>query len=277
MLPIAYDRQQASSTPENPDVIKILTMSFALGATETVFSMIFAYGCDQSGIFQGSYPIENCPKSTQAAIWLQMFISAELLIFVARAPKLIIFSLAPSIPLLCSVLGGCLIASLMAGLSKYFGGLQIADIVLIWCFDLIGFGILDFLKVGILAYFDERTEVLPEQVETGSISNKPGVSRHHNDVENGFDMSSKTQEKEFSRASVSTHRLSEWAVQNNERFSSMGGPVKQLPLTNKPKTTVSSVTNKTVRESMGGRLSMSFSGTGGVELRPNLPANRYKH
>jgi len=292
MLPIAYDRQQASAFPENPDVVKMLTMSGALGVTETIFTMIFAYGCDKSGIFEGSYPIESCPKSTQAAIWLQMFISAELLIFVTRAPKLIIFSLPPSIALFCSVLGGCLIASLMAGLSKYFGGLQVADIVLIWCFDLIGFGILDFLKVGILAFFNEQTEVLPDQVETGSVSDKP-AKNHKKDIEHGHDMPPVQQGEEFTRASMSANRLTEWAIQNNERLSTMEGYTRPSQAGHaKPRMSSANMvtpdTIKQARESFAGRLSVSHAvpASSGAELRPsfiggsirpNVPGNRSKY
>lgn len=293
MLPIAYDRQQASANPENPDVVKMLSMSASLGVTETIFSMIFAYGCDGSGLFEGDYPITDCPKSTQAAIWLQMFISAELLIFVTRAPKLIIFSLPPSIPLFCSVLTGCMICSLMAGLSKYFGGLQITDIVLIWCFDLIGFGLLDFLKVAILAFFDEKTDVLPDQVETGSVSDKPAKG-HKKDIEHGHDLPSSNQEEEFTRASMSANRLTEWAIHNNERLSTMeGGPTRPSQV-GKMKPRMSSAnmvtpdTIKSARESFAGRLSVSHAvpASGGAELRPsfiggsirpNVPANRSKY
>ena len=44
MLPIAYDRQQASAVPENPDVSKMLFVSGGLGMAATGFSLLFAYG-----------------------------------------------------------------------------------------------------------------------------------------------------------------------------------------------------------------------------------------
>jgi len=255
--------------------------------------MIFAYACDGSGLFEGNYPITDCPKSTQAAIWLQMFISAELLIFVTRAPKLIIFSLPPSIPLFCSVFSGCMVCSLMAGLSSYFGGLHVADIVLIWCYDLIGFGILDFMKVAILNFFNEQTDVLPDQVETGSISDKP-AKKHSHDIEGGTALTSGEKGEDFSRQSVSANRLTEWAIHNNERMSSVEGYVPRASQAGRAKPRMSSAnmttpeTIKAARESLGGRLSMSQSvhAGGGAELRPsfiggsirpNIPSNRSKY
>jgi H+-transporting ATPase len=292
MLPIAYDRQQASAMPENPDVVKMLTMSAGLGIFETIFSMIFAYGVDASGIFQGDYPIADCPKDTQAAIWLQMFIAAELLIFVTRAPKLIVFSIPPSIALFSSVLIGCIVCSLMAGLSSYFGGLPIVDIVLIWCYNLIGFGILDVLKVGILAFFDEKTDVLPEQVESGSVSDKPAKHGHGHgdDVEHGTSMASDKEEEDFSRASMSASRLNDWAIQN-ERMSSVehtrpsqaGKMSHRLSSANMIAGDV-----KHARESFTNRLSVSHAVpvSSGAELRPsfiggnirpNIPSNKSKY
>jgi len=77
MLPIAYDNQLASSKPENPDVLRMLTLSGAFGVLETIFSMIFAYAAKPSHIFKGDFDVETCSTETQAAIWLQMFIAAE--------------------------------------------------------------------------------------------------------------------------------------------------------------------------------------------------------
>jgi H+-transporting ATPase len=42
MLPIAYDRQQASAVPETPDVTKMMVLSALLGVLQTAFSLLWA-------------------------------------------------------------------------------------------------------------------------------------------------------------------------------------------------------------------------------------------
>jgi hypothetical protein len=286
MLPIAYDSQQASAIPEVPVVWKMLTLSFGLGVAETVCSLIFAYGAKPSGIFMGDFPVANCPKESQAAIWVQMFIAAELLIFVTRAPKLIIFSIPPSIALLISVILGCIVVSLMAGCSKYFGNLEGVDIVIIWVYDLIVFVLMDFLKMGFLAYFNENSEVLPDTEETGSVSDKP--HKHgHNDLEHGTEVDNlaTSPAEDFTRQSVSISRLDAYAEKHGapERFSTMERPSR---VGRKSSVGV-------MRESLAlsGRLSVAHSVdmASGAEVRPsfnltsgslrpaNVPAARRKY
>lgn len=286
MLPIAYDRQQASANPENPDVIRILTMSASYGIMETIFSLVFAYGAKSSGIFSGDYTIENCDKETQGAIWLQMFIAAELLIFVTRAPKLIIFSLAPSMALFISVMIGCFVCSMLAGLSKTFGGLPFVDIVIIWSYDILCLSAMDVLKVGMLNFFEESTDVLPETVETGSISDKPKHGHGHGskdkDVESGGTQVDTLHDAEdFSRASMSANRLTEWAIAHG------GDATRQSNVGHTMRPTMTNLDQRIVRESFGGRMSMSHSVhmSKSTDLRPSLintdfhantPGNRRK-
>jgi hypothetical protein len=293
MLPIAYDRQQASSIPENPDVFKLLTIAFSLGCMETCFSMIFAYGANPSGIFQYDYVITDCDNHTQAAIWLQMFIAAELLIFVTRAPSFIVRSLPPSLPLFTSVITGCFIASLMAGLSQTFGGLAFVDIVLIWSYNLIGLIILDTLKVALFKFFEENTEVLPDIVETGSVSDKPNKGHgRKSDVEAGNDIpevAGGKEEEDFSRASMSTNRLTDWAIahgaqQNRGESGDRSSMSKKIRRSSAAM--VSMEANKSIlRESFNSRYSLSHNvGVANStdlrpsfvsgSIRPNIPANK---
>eukprot|EP00349_Pseudokeronopsis_sp_Brazil_P003000 CAMPEP_0202970224 /NCGR_PEP_ID=MMETSP1396-20130829/16212_1 /ASSEMBLY_ACC=CAM_ASM_000872 /TAXON_ID= /ORGANISM="Pseudokeronopsis sp., Strain Brazil" /LENGTH=458 /DNA_ID=CAMNT_0049698599 /DNA_START=114 /DNA_END=1490 /DNA_ORIENTATION=+ len=286
MLPIAYDSQQASSTPEVPVVWKMLTLSFGLGMAETIASLIFAYGAKSSGIFQGDFPVEQCPKQSQAAIWVQMFIAAELLIFVTRAPKLIIFSLPPSIALLISVIAGCFIVSLMAGLSSYFGSLEAVDIVIIWVYDLLGLVVMDFLKVAFLAYFNENTEVLPDSEETGSVSDKP--AKHGHDLEHGTEVDNLTASaaEDFTRQSMSLSRLDAFAekVGAPERFSTMERPSRVMSGARKSSVMRESLalsSRMSVAHSVdvasGSEVRPSFNLTSGT-LRPtNVPAARRKY
>lgn len=148
MLPIAYDIQQASASPENPDVYKLLLMSSGLGIMETGASLLFAYGALPSGLGEGDYIVEpKCTKQVQAAIWLQMFIAAELLIFSARAPTYLWISLRPSAALFSSVMAGNVVVSLMAYYSSTFGALPLIDILLIWSYNIVCLTLIDLAKV----------------------------------------------------------------------------------------------------------------------------------
>lgn len=163
LLPIAYDNQQAGSKPENPEVYKMLSVAASLGALQTVLSLIFAYGVIRKvKTTHRDYEMSNCNIKMQAILWVQMFIAAELLIFTTRASKYIVTSLRPSISLIVSVLGGCLLVSLMAGCSTDFGAVPVGDICIVWLYDVLGLLLCDVLKVALLDFFEENTEVLPE-------------------------------------------------------------------------------------------------------------------
>jgi hypothetical protein len=162
----------------------MLTLSGAFGALETVFSLIFAYGADPSTIFTGDFEISACSNQTQAAIWLQMFIAAEVLIFIARAPKYVPLYIPPSLPLLISVLSGCLIASIMAGASSYFGSIAVTDIVIIWVYNFICMFFLDILKMYVLNMFGESSETLPDE-EPKEAAPRKSIPGRKSDVEEG--------------------------------------------------------------------------------------------
>jgi H+-transporting ATPase len=164
MLPIAYDAQNASAAPENPDVKKILIMSMIFGAMEAGFTLLFAYVATETRFFAGDMDIRGCSIPSQAGTWLQMSIASEFLIFSARAPSFIVTSIAPSITLFSSVMAGCLFLSLLTGVIPYFGYLSINDIVLIWGYNIITLFFIDCVKVAYLQYIGDSLDVLPEQV-----------------------------------------------------------------------------------------------------------------
>ena len=164
MLPIAYDHQQASAIPENPEVQSMLLLSLILGLMETLSSVLFAYGAHSATDFlHGDYRMDTCDRKMQAAIWLQMSIAAELLIFSARAPSFVVTSIAPSFALTVSVLLGCLITTVLAGVFHYFGELNVIDMIWIWVYDIVCLIIIDVLKVGYLRFMGVNTDVLPDE------------------------------------------------------------------------------------------------------------------
>jgi len=187
MLPIAYDNQCASQNPENPDVGKILFMSTSLGLMETFFTLFFAYTIGPSNATKaylsipsgyspilgitGCYSTEVNPddalptsKAIQSAIWLQMFIAAEILIFAARAPSYFSLYQTPAPSLFFSVFMGCVLVSVLCNCFMYFGGLPAQDIVLIWIYDLVCLIIIDCAKVKLLQFLGEETATLPDEI-----------------------------------------------------------------------------------------------------------------
>ena len=162
MLPIAYDRQQASAVPETPDVTKMMILSSLLGVLQTAFSLLWAYASDQTGFFHSDFVISQCSVQAQAGVWVQMSVAAELLIFSARAPSYIMTSLPPSVTLFSSVIFGCFIISLFAAVIPYFGYLHINDIIIIWAYDIICLFFIDLVKVFYLKITNENTDVLPD-------------------------------------------------------------------------------------------------------------------
>jgi H+-transporting ATPase len=164
MLPIAYDKQQASAVPEQPEVGKMLMLSLMLGMLESGASMLYAYGAKDSDLFVHSedYDIDMCDKTLQAGVWLQMSIAAELLIFSARAPTYMWTSISPSMPLTISVLSGCVLTTVLAGAFDYFGGLPIQDMAIIWLYNIVVIIVIDICKVEYLKLFGEDMAVLPE-------------------------------------------------------------------------------------------------------------------
>ena len=280
MLPIAYDRQQASSTPESPNVGKMLFVSGGLGLAATGFSLLFAYGADSTNFFKSDLNISQCGKEAQAAIWLQMFIAAEVLIFAARAPSYFWCSLAPSPALLISVTIGCLVCSILAAAYDYFGGLPVQDIALIWAYDFINLLFVDALKVQMFRFLDENTEVLPEFTPTAA---PEGHGREQSTTGAGVSMDARSQSvanRTESRADAMTNRMSEWAVNKDERIS-----VMRQSAVNSTNGTSAAAKHLARKSVAGDRISLSasgvprasLSGASNGNIRPYTPVTKAIH
>lgn len=248
MLPIAYDNQQASALPESPAVTGMLMLSLMLGALETVFSVVFAYGAGPSGIFHADYEMGTCDKKIQAAIWLQMSIAAELLIFSARAPSYIWTSILPSSALTISVLAGCVITTVLAGVFTYFGGLPIGDMALIWAYNIVTLIVIDICKVQYLLLMNEKMDVLPEiempkvpahghgdgetrishlDREDKTRSIRVSKSMNKSGVNNTIDALMDLHGVEDTRVTASVHKLDSWAARQSNVYLT-GDPLSGL-------------------------------------------------
>jgi H+-transporting ATPase len=166
LLPIAYDRQKASATPEYPSVRNILILAMVLGVVQTMFTMLWAYVSYRTTFFYSDFDIFGCSLSAQNGIWMELTVSTELLIFSTRAPKLIWNSLYPSICLVFSVLFGSITITLFSGLIPTFGTLYASDLVIIWLYAFLALIIVDFVKYGTLSALGETfTEIEVNSVE----------------------------------------------------------------------------------------------------------------
>ena len=219
MLPIAYDFQNASSRPEDPNVLKILTLSLCLGLCETVFTLIFAYAAGPSQLFTSNLAMQTCSPPLkalpiQSAIWLQMFIASELLIFSARAPSYMYNSILPSKELTASVIAGCVLISAISGVPR-MGNLHPIDVLLIWAYDLLCLFFVDCLKVQLLVHFQENTDVLPDAAPF-----RPKAEAETEDVEQGgIAMSAMGEEPVLSKADAGGDRLTEFAIRNSTHLT----------------------------------------------------------
>jgi H+-transporting ATPase len=176
LLPIAYDRQHPSATPEFPRVTPILITALCLGLVETALSLLWAFASESTGFFKSDFDIFACSKSAQAGVWVQMFIAAEILVFSARCPTFFFMSLLPSPYLFISVFLGCLVVSILACAASYFGSLYVQDVAIIWLYDLICLVVVDAIKVLIFNLLGENFEVLKIQEEHEEPV--PSVSKH---------------------------------------------------------------------------------------------------
>lgn len=176
LLPIAYDFQVASKAPESPNVRNLLILATILGCCQTGITMFFAYGIPYISIFQDSYTLtrrsislSGCDEQTQAIIWIQVFIATEILAFSARAPSYFFLCHLPTWPLTAGIFIGCLIICLIANQSSEFGSLPSSDIALVWVWNIFWLFVVDAVKVQVLLFLNESTEILPELVLQGDV------------------------------------------------------------------------------------------------------------
>merc|ERR1712039_339707 len=93
MIPVAEDRQTASAKPQHARVSNLIGFSVLLGLMQSLVSMGFFLGMHEwhwlRNLTDGGslevYKQAPTPRHVQNAIWLQVSIAAELLIFTARA------------------------------------------------------------------------------------------------------------------------------------------------------------------------------------------------
>jgi len=148
MLPIADDNASPSAWPEIPSMPSILVASVIYGVLGTLQTFLF-YEI-QPDWFEG----DGSGKYRDAAVYLQISIAIELLIFSCRTPGFVLFAVCgearPSVPLLISVFGGNILVSVAAGFgdrTRIIHRLEWRDIAWIWAYDVVSLLVIDLFKV----------------------------------------------------------------------------------------------------------------------------------
>lgn len=218
----------------------------------------------------------------QSAIWVQMFTAAELLIFSARAPSHMILFAWPSPTLVAFVFAGCMLVSILAVNVPQFGGLYARDIVVIWLYDVIVLFIIDIIKVSLYDFLGESPEVLPDE----DIKPNQPLEDEEEEEESYMNAGVPESERMSIRESAAAERMTDKAIENNERLSQMDKNTARESLlrasASKPRSSQASgadstrisltssgvVTAPTQSQLRGSFLNMSGS------LRPNVPANK---
>ena len=310
MLPIAYDYQQASSLPENPNVGKMLIVSACLGISETIMTLVFAIVLinKKTKIFHGDYDVNDCSKftnskqhgnPTQGIIFLQMFLAAEILIFSTRAPSYFWCSILPSPALFISVMIGCIIISIFATFIPAFGGgddikcysddtesyyvgnnpncgltnnkgINSGDVALAWAYNILALFVVDVIKVELFKLFKENMITLPDE-NMVIVKERSGI---HNDVESKGSNSVVDALMEMEgRQSAYADRLSAWADNNSvNRISEAGRNSKARPSMNYKEV-------QNARQTMSGvrRISLAHNPVANEDaLRPSFTAGNFR-
>lgn len=305
MLPIAYDYQQASSKPENPNVGKMLIVSTCLGVAETVLSLFFAIYLIESNLFDGKYHVvDGCSAfnsvdgdPTQGIIFLQMFLSAEILIFSTRAPSYFWYSILPSPALVFSVMVGCIIISVFSSSLPVFGGgsqsddchngddnktsvdcglpISSGDVAITWAYNILGLFLVDLLKVELFKLFKENMVTLPDE----KIILKENKATHKDIEAKGNGVLDSLMELETDRQSARVDRLSAWA----DKHDNSGAIRASASASKRPSMSYKEVTE---RQTLSGVRRISLAHNPSVNedslrpsftagsFRPNTPANK---
>jgi H+-transporting ATPase len=142
MLPVAYDRAEATSKPQLPNTLKLFLVSLYYGVIQAAFTLTFVFALADATNTLEQLDSE-CSTETQGFIWMQLVLVTEFAIFSVRAPSYFWNSM-PSLWLVLSVLLTCIGCSFIA---VYFSHLSGENLAWVWIFNIGTFIIVDIGKV----------------------------------------------------------------------------------------------------------------------------------
>mmetsp|Transcript_22732 Transcript_22732/g.68138 ORF Transcript_22732/g.68138 Transcript_22732/m.68138 type:complete len:1025 (+) Transcript_22732:146-3220(+) len=145
MITISYDNVIPSRSPEQPTINKLLRVSGVFGGLMTVQSLLFMILGTYTDFLTDRF--NDSDGYRQAVLYLQISLSIEGLIFATRVPEAPCYSSAPVWSLVVSVLVANVLVTVIVGLGLLGKEVAINDLVIVWAYDVVWFGIIDLLKI----------------------------------------------------------------------------------------------------------------------------------
>jgi len=174
MTPIAHDNAHASKKPEQPSISKLFGLSALCGLVASVQSLVFFYLTDsfhtnylKTGD-ESCYPLGSgcvCDgdrnRYVQTVMYLQISVSAELMIFAVRTPGWMIFS-RPSTALFILTQGASILMSVLCAFGVFGDNTKLRwqDVGVVWAYDIAFLFVLDALKVFYNKTFEGTVETI---------------------------------------------------------------------------------------------------------------------
>jgi H+-transporting ATPase len=154
-MTLAYDNAPIAPTPQRWNMPRVLTVSCALGALSVAqtFGLLGYCMHHLDGTLWG---VALDPEHIKSMIFLQLVIGGHLLVFCTRTHRAFFTPPYPAWPLVASVLGTQLLAALLAGFGLIIPRLPWPLIGLVWLYNLLWMGILDFVKVFLYRSMDKE-------------------------------------------------------------------------------------------------------------------------
>ncbi len=156
-MTLAYDNAPIAPTPQKWNMSRVLTVSCALGALSVAqtFGLLGYCMHHLDGTLWG---VELDPEHIKSMIFLQLVIGGHLLVFCTRTHRAFFTPPYPAWPLVASVFGTQLLAALLAGFGIIIPQLPWPLIGLVWLYNLLWMGILDFVKVFLYRSMDKELQ-----------------------------------------------------------------------------------------------------------------------
>ena len=150
MIPVAYDNAKATTQPQLPVAKNLVLQSLFYGLIQAGLSLMFIFCMNADTelavpIDLGN-PTNTCQGEARGFIWFHLVLVTELMIFSVRAPGFVLTSPPPSIYLLASVGGTCILGGLLA---HFIGMWQVSGSNIGWVilFNVGAFLVMDVLKI----------------------------------------------------------------------------------------------------------------------------------